>query len=471
MKRAYIILGILLLLSMCHYAQVPCESGMAGIYPCCNYDLQSITPLDEIGVSNKSSDIWGWTDLETGKEYAIYCGNNGTSFIDVSDPLEPIYIGFLNAHSSESNWRDVKVYSNHAYIVSEAGGHGMQVFDLTRLGEVDISPAIFDEDNHMDDFGGAHNISINELTGFAYVIGADLYSGGPIFIDLADPVNPVIVGGYDGDGYTHDTQVVIYSGPDVEHQGKEIAFAFNENSLTIVDVTDKTDPTQLSRLEYIQSDYSHQGWLNLDQNIIFLGDETDELEFGFNTRTMIMDVSDLEDPFLIQEYFAETQATDHNMYVKDNLLYQSNNSSGLRVLEINEASDNILAEVGFFDSFPLNDDAGFTGTWSVYPYFESGNIILSARFGGLFIVKESEIENCPVGIEEISMQTFNISPNPSAGIFTIVALQSRMLSVEIFNIAGKLLMRQNDFNSTIVNLDLSNYSQGIYFLKIEDSSG
>lgn len=36
-------------------------------------------------------------------------------------------------------------------------------------------------------------------------------------------------------------QCVIYTGPDAKYQGKEICFNYNEDSLTIVDVSDKTD--------------------------------------------------------------------------------------------------------------------------------------------------------------------------------------------------------------------------------------
>ena len=33
------------------------------------------------------------------------------------------------------------------------------------------------------------------------------------------------------------------------------------------------------------------------------------------------------------------------------------------------------------------DEAGFDGTWSVYPYFESGTVLLSSRREGLFVVR------------------------------------------------------------------------------------
>ena len=61
-----------------------------------------------------------------GKEYALMGLGNGTAFVDITDPVNPIYLGKLPTHTDSSTWRDIKVYNDHAFIVSEAGGHGME---------------------------------------------------------------------------------------------------------------------------------------------------------------------------------------------------------------------------------------------------------------------------------------------------------------------------------------------------------
>ena len=100
--------------------------------------------IDPNGLSNSTSlnDIWGWTDPQTNREYAIVGMSNGTSFVDISNPENPSYLGRLPTQTSNSTWRDIKVYQNHAFIVSEASGHGMQVFDLTELRNIS-SPTTF----------------------------------------------------------------------------------------------------------------------------------------------------------------------------------------------------------------------------------------------------------------------------------------------------------------------------------------
>jgi choice-of-anchor B domain-containing protein len=367
----------------------PCVGGMAGIYPCDNIDLLSFLPLAQIGGGN-GNDIWGWTDPLDGKEYALMGRTNGTAFVDISDPYNPVYLGNLPTHSSTTTWRDIKVFNNHAFVVSEATNHGMQVFDLTHLRTVVNPPLTFVADAHYNQFSRAHNIAINEESGFAYAVGTNTCSGGLHMININTPTSPTFAGCFSADGYTHDTQCVIYDGPDVDHQGQEICFNSNANTLTIVDVTDKSDPTQLSRTGYTGSGYTHQGWLTEDHHYFLLDDETDEINNGHNTRTYVWDVSDLDNPFLIDYHNGRTTAIDHNLYIRGDKVYQANYRAGLNVLQIVDLDQAELNEYGYFDIYPLNDNPNFNGAWSTFPYFESNVIIVSGIEQGLFVLRLAE---------------------------------------------------------------------------------
>ena len=155
----------------------PCDNGMADIYPCDGYDLMSYMSLDDLtpgtGGNLSGNDSWGWTDPTTNKEYALVGLNSHAAFVDISNPIIPILVGILPTATVNSSWRDIKVYQNHAFIVSEANGHGMQVFDLTRLRSVANAPETFTADTNFTEFGKAHNIFINETSGYAYVVGTD----------------------------------------------------------------------------------------------------------------------------------------------------------------------------------------------------------------------------------------------------------------------------------------------------------
>lgn len=372
-------------------AFTPCDSGMAGIYPCNGYDLLAKIPLTSFNAQS-GTDIWGWTDTTSGMEYALMGLDNGIAFIDISDTENLIYLGRLATATDASGWRDVKVYKDHAFVVAEANAHGMQVFDLTRLRNVANPPQTFTADARYTGFGNAHNIVINEETGFAYPVGTardDAFSGGAHFINIKDPKNPIAAGGYGLSGYSHDAQVITYNGPDSDYTGAEIYIGSNENNVVIADVTDKNNPVQIASLTYGNRAYTHQGWFTDDHTYFILGDELDEVNFGVKTRSLIFDFTDLDNPVLHTEYLGPTSAIDHNGYVKGNEFFLANYTAGIRVLDISGIATKSISEKAFFDTYPTSNTAQFSGVWSVYPYFESGKVIISDINNGLFVVKKS----------------------------------------------------------------------------------
>lgn len=409
-----------------------CVDGVAKIpgsdkeYSCSNYNLMGHVSLEEMDAQN-ANDIWGWTD-PFGKEYAVIGLDNGTAFIDVTDPLKPIYLGKLPTQTVSTVWRDIKINKNYAYIVAdfdpritteEERNHGLQVFDLTKLSGASGSPVVFTNDYLYSDFGPAHNIAINEDTNYLYAVGTDTFQGGIHILDLADPSLPVFSEGFSEQGYSHDAQVVTYQGPDSEHVGKEIFFGSNEDKIVLVDVSNKLDIDTLSTEKYSKTQYTHQGWLTEDQKYFIVGDELDEYmgDVSF-TRSIIFDVTDLDNPKVHYEFLNSTDAIDHNGYTHNNKFYLASYTAGLRVLDVLNIDQKIINEIGFFDTYDESADNGsfnsnlniktnhsncntddcdnpekgevaeFKGAWSVYPFFKSENIIISDINSGLFIVKK-----------------------------------------------------------------------------------
>ncbi len=375
--------------------QAPCVDGFANGFPCERMDLVSqMTNEDLMGTG--SNDVWGWTDHVTGVEYALVGEREGLAIVDMSDPENPFLAGFMETHTSSSTWRDMKVYADRVYVVSEANGHGLQVLDLNQLRELTEFPAILEPTTHLDVFSDAHNVIINEDAAMLFAVGTNMASGGLVAFDISEPDSPVLVGDFGEAGYTHDAQAVIYDGPHEEYQGKSLVFAANANKLAIVDATDPADIFSISIANYDYS-YTHQCWLTEDHRYLILGDETDEQNQGINTRTLIWDVQDLESPILIGEHFADGMAIDHNQYVLGNLLFQANYAAGLRMLSLSDVADGELTEIGFFDVYPEDDAPVFTnGSWSTYPYFESGYVVVTSRQDGISIVRPRFINAMPV---------------------------------------------------------------------------
>jgi len=448
------------------FAQTPCSNGSAGPYDCDGYDLQSSFSLSDLNAGS-GNDSWGWTDPDNGNEYALIGLDNGTAFIDISNPTNPVYLGKLPTHTSSSTWRDVKVYSNHAFIVSEAGGHGMQVFDLTRLRSVNNPPVTFTEDAHYNGFGSAHNIVINEDTGYAYGVGTSSFNGGPHFVNIQNPTNPVAAGGYALDGYSHDAQVITYNGPDTDYTGREILIGSNEDEIVIVDITDKANPVPISSTSYTNVEYTHQGWFTEDQRYFIVGDELDELFAGIgNTRTIIFDFNDLDDPQFLFNYEGPTAAIDHNGYVVGDKYYMANYRAGMRVIDISDIGNQNISEVGFFDSYPNNNNAEFDGAWNVYPFFASGNIVISDINRGFLLVKDPEF----LSVAEVTTDEFTIFPNPTATNFTINSKINPISKIEIFSILGQQVIDLTFSETTSKNIDISSLHSGMYLVKINNNT-
>jgi choice-of-anchor B domain-containing protein len=380
-----------------------CANGTAASFTCGNVELLGYLPISALGGEPgvHLNDIWGWTDPLTDREYALVGRSNGTAFVDITDPSNPRYLGDLplTAGAQPNLWRDIKVYRDHAFIVADnAGEHGVQVFDLTRLRDVQNAPATFTETALYTGIHSSHNIVINEETGLAVAVassgGGRTCGGGLHMIDVRDPKNPVFAGcfsdprtGMAGTGTSHDAQCVTYHGPDEQYKGHEICFGSNETAISIADVTDRENPVAIARASYPNVQYSHQGWLTDDHRYFYMNDEGDEVAGVVpRTRTIIWDVAELDDPVMAGEFLGTSAASDHNLYVRGDTMYQSNYASGLRIIDISDRAK--PREIGFFDSVPNSENTpGFFGSWSNYPYFRSGAIIFTSIREGLFIVR------------------------------------------------------------------------------------
>ncbi|MFV1988579.1 MAG: choice-of-anchor B family protein [Gemmatimonadota bacterium] len=386
--------------------EVRCEDDVAGGFDCHDVDLEAFLPLASIGgePGERVSDAWGWTDGQTGREYALVGRTGGAVFIDVTDASNPVYLGELPANPSGA--RDLKVYRDHLFFTGDgAGDHGLVIFDLTRLRDVTNAPVTFEPDTRWDGIGSAHNLIIDTDAGFAFTVSTSgsgqTCGGGLVMIDIRQPLSPEFAGcftdteGLIFPGRTHDAQCIIYDGPDTDYTGRQLCFASNETALRIVDVTDKENPNPISAAAYPGVAYIHQGWLTEDRRYFYLDDELDELVGTTDrTKTIIWDVSDLDDPVVVGEYYGPNSSTDHNLYIVGDRMYQANYQAGLRVIDISDPEH--PREVGYFDTTPYGaDPPGFNGAWTAFPFFESGTVLVTSMHEGVFLLKPRREELVP----------------------------------------------------------------------------
>lgn len=357
-----------------------------------NMELLSWIPLTSFpGTQTRGNDCWGYVS-PSGREYAIMGLECGFSFVEVTDPLNPVQIQYIA--STCSVWHDVKVIGAYAYGVADSTGNGLNVMDMS---DIDNGNVTLVQNVTTGGMNTAHNIVSNPTTGYVYTTGGNIANGGLTAWDVAtNPASPAIAGSWNN-FYVHDAVVVSYdSGP---YAGKEIAFTcggtsggWNNTGLRIVDVTNKSAMTTIGQTFWTNPEYSHQCWISEDKQYLYLGDELDEQGQGIPTRTLVVDISDLNNPTIASEFTSGLPAIDHNQYVRDGYLFQANYTTGIRVWKLDNALNPTLA--GWFDTYPENDNPSFTGAWSVYPFFPSGNIIISDIKRGMFMVRMECAADC-----------------------------------------------------------------------------
>lgn len=158
-----------------------------------------------------------------------------------------MYLGRLPQYTTAapSLWREIKGYKSYILIGSEAVDHGVQIFDLAKLQNVDPkNPKVFSNEKDLDGWwneglpvGRSHNVVANEEKKYGVAVGFQPRTGplkaGLVFFDLTDPKNPKTLGGSGEDGYVHDAQCIVYRGPDRKYYGKDICYGYDEDSLTM----------------------------------------------------------------------------------------------------------------------------------------------------------------------------------------------------------------------------------------------
>ncbi len=496
--------------------RVACTNGTATAtmggqpvsFPCKGVDLMSFLPMASIGGainvgSSGNASIattWGWTDPQTGREYAIIGRSDATSFVDVTDPLRPVYVGLMPrpAGIAASSWRELKVLGNVLAVVSEATGHGLQTFDLTQLRRYAGTPITFDATARYTGFGRAHSVLVSGPSGTAVATGMQGTqnintvnpsagcASGLHFVTITDPANPAFAGCYSAapvsttetrPGYTHDAVCMTYAGPDTRYTGREICFLSNEEVLVVVDATNKSAVVELSRSTHANAKYIHQGWLTQDGRYFYVDDELDEQGgvTGGKTRTIVYDVQDLTRIAPVLEYVGRTAAIDHNQYINGRYDVQSNYTAGINILDL----QNPLAptEAAYFDTYPATDAAQFSGIWNAYPYFRSGVIVAGGINEGLFVLKPTGIALGTTTPEAPAPVIHGVElhldgANPSAAPVRVrlgleVAAAAR---VAVYDVLGHELARLFDgaapAGTTDLTFDARGLASGVYLVNV-----
>ena len=413
-----------------------CDNGFAGDHACEKMDLLAHVPLSSFSTNpSAANDVWGFYDVNDGKEYAILGLRNGVGVVEVTDPEAPRMVGSVSSQST--SWRDIKVYQHfnratsrwdsYAYVTADSASVGTMIIDLRSLPN-DISVAASDKSDisahnvYLSNVDYSMGVALNGVEPFLHIAGSNRNGGAFNTYRLDNPVEPDSVysnGSSSRANYSHDVSSMVVTDDRKDTQCVaagpycEIFFDFNEDNFQIWDKTLNSAPSRLSTTSYPKVSYVHSGWYTEDKQVVLVHDELDEMDYGLNTTVRLFELSDFGSPALLSTWAGSTGAIDHNGFVRGNRYYMSNYTRGMTVLDISDTSD--PKEIGFFDTFPISDNTSFNGAWGVYPYLPSGVVLISDISSGLYVVRDNTLEP-EQGNVSFDAQTYLVEEGASATV-------------------------------------------------------
>jgi len=447
LKKFYFALFILLTAAGISYSQLP------------NQNTILLGQKDEHG--SGYSALWGYA-APNGREYAILGCNTGTAFIDITDTANIHEVDFVPGVTS--NWREMKVFSSYAYVVSEGTNSRLQIIALQYLPDSVSLVATYNYTNYTK----THSIS--QSGPYLYLHGGDVTMGGTdqgglTILDITNPQAPVKRGQW-SNMYVHDSRIV-----------NDTIYACNINTgfVSIINATNKNSPVTVSSWLNNPNPFPHNCALPNNRRYIYTTDETSSP----NGKLKVWDKQNPANVLFVTSWQPTgiTTAIVHNVEIYNNLAVIAHYTAGIRILDITNPVT--PTEIAWYDTYPSSNTAQFAGCWGVFMFPSSGKIIGSDMSGGLFVIK---IGTTPVGITGNSVipagfslkQNFPNPFNPNTQMeFDIPA--SSYVSLKVYNSLGKEVAVLADeyriAGSYKLNYDAGNLPSGVYFYKLTTGNG
>jgi len=408
---------------------------------------------------NLYSALWGYV-APNGREYAILGCAAGTAFYDVTDSANIVEVGFIPG--TTNNWREMKVFSNYAYVVSEASNSKIQIINLANL---PASVSLVGTSN-MSNHSSTHSISQDGP--YLYLHGCNNSFGqGVTVVDLTNPTSPVKRGGWNTQ-YVHDSRVrndTIYACNIYDPPG----------TITVINAANKDNLTTIASWVNNPNPFPHNAALTPGRTYIYTTDETSTP----NGKLKVWNISNLSNVTFVTNWQPTgiTTSIVHNVEIYGNYALVAHYTAGIRLINISNPVAPV--EAAWYDSYPSNNNNTYNGCWGVY-MFPSGKIIASDRQTGLYVLKTTvplvgindPVNNTPDKFE--LKQNYPNPFNPSTSIeFSLN--KAAYVSLKVFDVLGRQVAVLADeyrlSGSHKVSYDAGRLSSGVYYYTLKTNNG
>ena len=445
-----------LFLSLFLFSNSKAQLANNNMYLLKNLNLHQIPP--KYGAPWDYAAVWGYVAPD-GKEYAILGGALGTSFFNISDSANIYEVDFFPTTINFSDpdqgvlWKEMKVYSHYAYVVSEADTSGVEIYDLQYLPDTVLFVKKFTAPGHRS----THSVS--QEGHYLYLNGSNASFGqGIAVLDLIDPVNPVLRGKWNT-RYVHDCRVL-----------RDTIFAMNINdgNVTVIDAGNKDSLKTISQWLNLPNPSPHNNALTSDRKYLYSTDEV-----GAIPRLIkIWNIQDLSNVTQVSTWQPTNITTSivHNVEIYGDTAVIAHYTAGVRVLDISNPAQ--PSEIAWYDTYPSNNGNTYTGCWGVYK-FPSGKIAASDMKTGLYVLKVGN----SVGINDYNNTADDYSlgqnyPNPfnPKTIIMYSISENNFVNLKVYDILGnevsELVNKKQTAGNYQIEFNGESLSSGIYFYRL-----
>lgn len=397
-----------------------------------------------------------WGIAVNGREYAVVGGAEHVLFFDITTPATPKLAGKFKG-TANTVWREFKSYKNRIYAVSDATTEGLMIFDMSHAEDTIVrtywSNAIFEK---------AHTITLDTTSGRIYLNGGNATMGIMVLDVSQNPDQPTFIthAAFQGEGL-HDSYV----------RNDTIYASSGNEGYYVYDMKNPFSPNLLAHIN--TGGYNHNSWLNTEGTYAYY---TEEIPAGRPVRIIdlqLLSMGEIEvagaflDKFSINN--GNNTAIPHNVYIKDNILFNSQYEDGLLAYDISNPTQPVL--LAQYDTHPENPVySGYFGNWGNYPWLPSGNIITCDMQNGLSVLSLTPTVSAqePIGALDLQMQ-----PNPVHDQLTIRLPQqeSGQWQWRLTTPTGQLLQQGQLNNTAETTLQLPQIPAGLYFIHVQSGTG
>jgi hypothetical protein len=152
--------------------------------------------------------------------------------------------------------------------------------------------------------------------------------------------------------------------------------------------------------------------------------------------------------------------------------YYSSNDSWFHLIKVNQNLETVWEKWYGGDAYYL--------LYSVLATSDNGCLMIGTKFEHGLTVPERVAHYVKVDANgdvqwtqdiEMPEMSYKVYPNPTQSVFNIENSELNIQSVELYDISGRYLKSIEDCNNATISIDLSPYTNGIYFAKIKSSKG